>query len=505
MNVIFSCGNAPGLPTGYGGQCLLAVKAFQAAGASKVFVIAWNLSPSQFTPMIPYTTEEVVSRNPSMAMIYNAAGAETVNWSSVYWFTNPYSSWPATIRKQHLNEMILKSEANFFVSLQDIFMFEPGPFKCLSAVWMPLHFIPIEHPTVLALADFDLQLPISGWGASILEPLQRQVKCARHIDVVAHGRCAKTYKPDFQNEKKKWKTRFTWGWPQDAFVVFLVASNSEESGRKAFDAQLQAFSILRRNVPHAWLHIHAEAVRAYDIPRLLETFGEVSSRAQWINEQDTRWRTHSEAPIRGKRVSMTPATSLNSISEEMMADMYRASDVVLAATCSEGCGVPILEAQLCGCPVVTTRATAMWEETLFGISVEPLQWIARMDFNSGWYLPHSKGVADALEEISTWNLKEREEKYDKIKARLISLYSNEAIIDQWCSVLNKVVKPALESEFTDEALQVSEERKDFLRITTKLREALIQFNKEGQESQNDFNHVKAIVEKEEIVSYIESL
>jgi glycosyltransferase involved in cell wall biosynthesis len=83
---------------------------------------------------------------------------------------------------------------------------------------------------------------------------------------------------------------------------------------------------------------------------------------------------------------MTPAISLNSISEDAMADMYRASNVLLAATCSEGCGVPILEAQLCGCPVITTRATAMWEETLLGISVKPQQWIARMDFNSGWYL-----------------------------------------------------------------------------------------------------------------------
>jgi len=505
MIVIFSCGNAPGLPTGYGGQCLLAVKAFQAAGATKVYFIAWNLSPSQFTPMTPYTTEEVVSRNPGMAMIYNAAGAETVEWSSVYWFSNPYSSWPATIRKQHLNEMIVKSEANFFVSLQDIFMFEPGPFQCLSAVWMPLHFIPVEHPTVLALSDFDLQLPISGWGASILEPLQRQSKCARHIDVVAHGRCVKTYAPDFHNAKKKWKTRFTWGWPQDAFVVFLVASNSEESGRKAFDAQLQAFSKLRRKVPQAWLHIHAEAVRAYDIPRLLETFGEVTCRAQWINEQDHRYRTHGEAPIKGPRISMTPATSLNSISEEMMADLYRASDVLLAATCSEGCGVPILEAQLCGCPVVTTRATAMWEETLLGISVEPLQWIARMDFNSGWYLPHASGVADALEEISHWTLAQREEKYQSIRARLISLYSNEAIIDQWGSVLNKVVKPALDSDFTDCELQVSEERRDFLRATTKLRETLIEFSKESRESKVDFQHIKAIVEKEEIVSYIESL
>jgi hypothetical protein len=33
MKILFSCGNAPGLPTGYGGQGLLALTAFQFAGA----------------------------------------------------------------------------------------------------------------------------------------------------------------------------------------------------------------------------------------------------------------------------------------------------------------------------------------------------------------------------------------------------------------------------------------------------------------------------------------
>jgi hypothetical protein len=111
--------------------------------------------------------------------------------------------------------------------------------------------------------------------------------------------------------------------------------------------------------------------------------------------------------------------------------------VLLAATCSEGCGVPILEAQLCGTPVVTTRATAMWEETIFGISVEPLQWIARMDFNSGWYLPDAKGIAVALEKIMNWSAEEKERLFQKAKPILIANYSNEAIIASFKRVFDK--------------------------------------------------------------------
>ena len=462
FNVLFSCGNAPGLPTGYGGQCLLALRAFLKAGASKVFVLAWNLSGTQYKPMQAFTTEEI-SRNSGMQKIFDAKGAEDVDWSSVYWFSNPYAQWPTTIRKQHINEMIAKSESSLFVSLQDIFMFEPGPFHCTSAVWMPLHFVPVEHPTVLALSDFDLQLPISGWGAALLEPLQRQEHCARHIDVVAHGRCTQTYRPDWDNEEERNRTRFLWGWPQDAFVVLLIASNSEESGRKAFDAQLQAFSNFKAKFPQAWLHIHAESVRAYDIPRLLETFGEFSGRSSFVNLEDQRARTHGEAPCSGDRCSLTPNTSLNSISEEGMAKMYRASDVLLACACSEGCGVPILEAQFCGCPVVTTRATAMWEETHFGISVKPVQWIARMDFNSGWMLPNVPGIVEALCEISKWTKMARKEKHTKINKYFSELYSNEAIIDSWVNIVKNVVIPELDSNFTAKKLRVSEKRKQMLR------------------------------------------
>ncbi len=485
---------------------MLALRAFQQAGAKKVFLLAWNLQGSQFTPFKAFTTEEVVTRLPSMSKIFDAAGADTVDWTSVYWYSNPYANWPATIRKAHLNTWIALSKASLFVSLQDIFMFEPGPLHCLSAVWMPLHFVPVEHPTVLALSDFDMQLPISGWGAALLEPLQRSAATRRHIEVIGHGRCVKTYTPIWESSAQSIeRTRFTWGWPQDAFVVLLVASNSEESGRKAFDAQLQAFSAFRRKCPRAWLHIHAEAVRAYDIPRLLETFGETDARALWINDGDPRWRTHSEAPLRGSRVSMTPAISLNSISEDAMADMYRASNVLLAATCSEGCGVPILEAQLCGCPVITTRATAMWEETLLGISVKPQQWIARMDFNSGWYLPHTHGITEALVTIEQWSSETLQKKYDFAKPVLYKRYSNEAILSEWVSLLERIVLPALQSNFEDELLTISPKRRDMLRVATLLRDATVEFREASESAGEEQEFLSRKCRVQDSVRYIQTL
>jgi len=437
MKILFSCGNAPGLPTGYGGQGLLALLGFK---GHKTTVLAWNLTQPHFKPFIEYSTEDVLRINPQMQTIMDCRNAHEIDWSTIRWMCNPYTNYPAPIRKQDLNKMILDVHADLFVTLQDIFMFEPGPFACLSAVWMPLHFIPVEHPTVLALSDFDIQLPISGWGSMLLYPLQSQGESTwRHIQVLGHGRDIQVFRP-IKDDEERLRIREKWNWPQDAFVCLLIASNSEESGRKAFDAQLQAFAEYAKINPKAWLHIHSEVVRAYDLGRLLETFGLFSSRYSWTDLNDARFRTHRDAIIVGENVSITPSMSLLNISEKEIAAVYRSVDVLLAATCSEGCGVPILEAQLCGTPVITTRATAMWEETHFGISVKPLQWIARMDFNSGWYLPNSKGICKALEDISSWTAEEKEKKFQNVLPLLIKEFSNESIVQKWQSVLELVKK-----------------------------------------------------------------
>jgi glycosyltransferase involved in cell wall biosynthesis len=243
----------------------------------------------------------------------------------------------------------------------------------------------------------------------------------------------------------------------------MVASNSEESGRKAFDAQIQAFKLFHDKNPRAWLHIHAENTRAYDIPRILEIFGLFSTRSAFVDWKDNRKRTLGDAPIHGSCVSVTSAHMLNRLDDFDMAKLYTAADVLLAATCSEGCGVPILEAQLCGTPVVTNRTTAMWEETMLGISVPPCQWIARSDFNSGWWLPDARGVANALDTISQWPSEHLAEERRIQLPKLQKEFSNETIVQKWGAVLEKCKTPEV---------MLSQKRMLLLKVATKLRKSL---------------------------------
>jgi hypothetical protein len=140
-----------------------------------------------------------------------------------------------------------------------------------AAVWMPLHFIPLEHKAKMSLADFDFLVGMSYFGTNFL----RHYFPEKSHDMVYHARDTRIFCP--KNDPAEWRsTREEMGWPLDAFVVLMVQSNSEASHRKAFEAQIYAFSKLaKRSRRRVYLHIHSDPwgnEGCADIGMLLEIF-----------------------------------------------------------------------------------------------------------------------------------------------------------------------------------------------------------------------------------------
>jgi len=130
------------------------------------------------------------------------------------------------------------------------------------------------------------------------------------------------------------------GLPADAFVIAMVAANVGRDGaRKAFYEQILAFGELRKKHPDAVLALHTDVTSpmGVDIRHLLSDFPE-----------DSYLFTDQYA----YKVGM-PA--------ERIADIYRAADVLTNTSWGEGFGIPIVEAQACGTPVIVTDTTAMPE------------------------------------------------------------------------------------------------------------------------------------------------
>jgi len=166
------------------------------------------------------------------------------------------------------------------------------------------------------------------------------------------------------------------GLPKDAFVVAMVAANNGRDGsRKAFYEQILAFGELRRKHPDAVLAMHTDVTSPFgvDIRHLLSDFPEGS----FLFTDQYAYKVG------------VPAAQI--------ADIYRAADVLTNTSWGEGFGVPIIEAQACGTPVVVTDTTAMPELVGAGWKVPG----ERMwhDSQSAWARrPLISGITDAYEQ-----------------------------------------------------------------------------------------------------------
>ena len=80
---------------------------------------------------------------------------------------------------------------------------------------------------------------------------------------------------------------------------------------------------------------------------------------------------------------------------EYMAALYNAADVLLASSMTEGFGIPIIEAQACGTPVIVTDFASMPELMRWGTAVGPAD-VYWTGLNSWWAWPDWRGIRDAL-------------------------------------------------------------------------------------------------------------
>ena len=158
---------------------------------------------------------------------------------------------------------------------------------------------------------------------------------------VPHGVDTELYKP-----YDKAESREKLGIPKDAYVVGTVAMNKGIPSRKNFASMLKAFAIFKGKHKDAVYYLHTQegigrdGLNGVNIPETCTLFG-------------LKY---------GKDVILpNPYNMLLGLNDEMMATTYSAMDVHLLASQGEGFGVPIIEAQSCGVPVIVGGWTSMPE------------------------------------------------------------------------------------------------------------------------------------------------
>lgn len=122
------------------------------------------------------------------------------------------------------------------------------------------------------------------------------------------------------------------GIPENASMLFHVSSGEK---RKNFRGILAAFSLLARETPDLYLVKAGRDLKAGNAPL-------AESQAREFGIAD--------------RVRF-----LGAVDDRRLAGLYNAADCMVFPSLAEGFGLPVLEAQGCGCPVVTSNVTAMTE------------------------------------------------------------------------------------------------------------------------------------------------
>ena len=161
---------------------------------------------------------------------------------------------------------------------------------------------------------------------------------------------------------------------------FIVLMNSANKGvlpnRKSFGEAMLAFSIFAANKKDVKLYLHTEDIGS---------MGGINLR-----------KLISSLAIEDKVVFADQYALRLGYPKEALAAIYSAADVLLAPSMGEGFGIPVIEAQACGTPVIVSNATAQPELLGDGWLVE-----GQPFWNStqgAWlHMPSVPSIVEALE------------------------------------------------------------------------------------------------------------
>eukprot|EP00939_MAST-03C_sp_MAST-3C-sp1_P003343 g3343.t1 len=250
-------------------------------------------------------------------------------------------------------------------------------FRIPAVMWLPHHHATLTNVDKYTLDAFALVAALNPTVASLF-PAERISRVAYIPHIV------ETPKLD-----PLFASRTFHGIPEDAFVVLAQGGNYEMYDRKGWVQLLQSFAIFLAKQPNAFLYIHAIGKRSISA---LEHGGEPPPALTNDGPNLYDILTFLDVPDTAYKLD----TSVHDFEEAVA--LKKMADVCLHPSKTEGFGLNILECQILGTPVVTTKFLAMADFTRNGVSVPPAQYEL---VNSGFVAtPDVHGCARALLDVA---------------------------------------------------------------------------------------------------------
>jgi glycosyltransferase involved in cell wall biosynthesis len=292
--------------------------------------------------------------------------------------------------------------ADLVISIQDVWIL-PDEFAdtlpCPWAAWVTIDGYPLPHPIGNRMKTARYPVAYSKFG------YQQMVDYGIENPAYIPLGLSDDYYPEFD---KRDALRQQLGAKEDTFIVLMVAANKGYPSRKSYPEAILAFSKFHEKYPNSLLYLHTD-IRAGDGLELMDI-----CTLCGLDDTAVKWTDQDSYAL--------------GMDGQFMRQLYQASDVLLNPAKSEGFGLPIVEAQACGTPVITTRHSAMEEVTRLGHCLEPLQ----QEYNplGQWFsVPSVDRIVDALEDVHKNPPSEQERQaasYD-----VIAEYNWPNVVRQW--------------------------------------------------------------------------
>ena len=267
--------------------------------------------------------------------------------------------------------------APVMISLIDAWVIKPDaiPSTVSWVPWFPVDMEPIPPPVMDHAAKAYRRLVFSRFA-------ERMVHDAGHdCDYIPHGIDTTIFSP-----KDKKSARELLSWPQDKFIVGMVAANKgshlHTPSRKSFVQHLQAFALLNKKYPDTMLYMHTcDGARGehngIDLRAIIK-YLEIEDAVEFV----------------------VPYSYLLGLPDNLMTNIYNGMDVHMLASMGEGFGIPTVEAQACGTPVIVGDWCASEELCFSGWSIPKEEafkyWIPNL--NSNQWIVYPEALFERLEQ-----------------------------------------------------------------------------------------------------------
>lgn len=399
--------NAPWGPTGYGNQTKTFVERIRDLGHEMSITAFWGLTGS----ILNFNNIQVYPR------VFHPYGQDVAG----------------------INAMATQSD--IMISLLDAWVCKPEnyPEGVRWIPWFPIDSEPLPLAVQHAVEKAYKRIVFSKFGQRMME--DAGLDCY----YVPHAVDTKELHPDDMA-----KCRDILHWPQDKFIVGMVAANKGAPSRKAFTEQLRAFAAFHEKHPDTALYLHTFDETVAGVPGIAGY--PMVNLAEFIEQLGLKWGTAGDDLSAVDVIFPNQyAYIIGNIPSKDMFMVYSAMDVHMLVSMGEGFGIPIVEAQACGTPVIVGDWTAMSELCFSG-------WKISQDDASKWWTPqggyqfqpHPEAITDALE--AAYRVKGNQEYRKRARKGSLAYDADKVTEKYWKPVLQDIeanlvpIEPKVEAE-----------------------------------------------------------